>query len=272
MARGYSGAFGRGGELAMGLDPALRAVRRAVHRRPRGPLRMLHLDLLVLTGFSVAARVLQRGGDRDLHAARRAAAGLPPGPHAAHRAVAPRRAGARPPPAAAARAGVLAGDRRRLPGRLPHRAERHRLQRHRRRLRGRHRRRPPRRRRGALRRLPVATTSTATRTARSPTSPTCRSSRCCRGAAPGTTCPRRTARRSLFDLRGGRCCSTRSGRRIRGPRTGRRARLRVGWRSRSRCSSRTRTPTTRCRRRSSWPRCSPRRARRARGALSRWRG
>ena len=40
------------------------------------------------------------------------------------------------------------------------------------------------------------TTSTATPTVRSPTTPTCRSSRSSRGAGPGTTCPRPTARPS----------------------------------------------------------------------------
>ena len=67
------------------------------------------------------------------------------------------------------------------------------------------------RRRPALRRASRSTTRTATRTGRSPTSPTCRSRRSGRGAATGTTCPRRTPPRSSSTSAAPRCCGCSAG-------------------------------------------------------------
>ena len=59
MARGYPGAFGRRVNALVRVDPAVPAVRRAVppwrrRRVRRGGWSLLHLDLLVLLGFSVS--------------------------------------------------------------------------------------------------------------------------------------------------------------------------------------------------------------------------
>ena len=156
------------GQLAVRVDraddPLPRAVRRsapaAAHAppRPRGPLAF---------GVSVAFF-----NDANIDASVPLAyplAALPARAHAVDRP-APQPA---PRPAAPARAGVVAGRRAALPRRLSHRAERRELQRDRRRLRGRHRRRPPGRRREAVGERSPRTTSTATRTGRSTTPPTC---------------------------------------------------------------------------------------------------
>ena len=106
---------------------------------------------------------------------------------------------------------LVAGDRARLPRRLPHRAQRHGLQRHRRRLLGRDRRRPARRRRPAVRHLPRR------QPARRHLRPgdlrrlRARSSSCCRGAGAGTTCRRRTPPRSPSTCSAWRCCSSSAG-------------------------------------------------------------
>ena len=129
------------GQLALGLDPAL-ILFVAPFIDVRRPWRMLHLDLLVLAGFSVALAFFNAAkvGISSPLVVRRS---LPPRPHAPHRLVA---RGPREPCAGRSRCSCpCPGWRsRRLPARLPDRAERHGLQRHRRRLRGRHRRRSPR--------------------------------------------------------------------------------------------------------------------------------
>ena len=196
MARGYPGAFGRSVNALVRVDPAVRAVRRAVPREPARAARwrqLLHLDLLVLLGFSVSLAFFNaraRSASRRRWSTRcwsTCWCGCCSSRGAAGRARA----------AAAARAGLVAGGRARLPGRLPRRPERHELERDRRRLLGRDRRRPDRRRRAAVRRrLPERQRRTATRTGRSTTTPTCRSSGSSRGAGAGTTCRPRTPRRS----------------------------------------------------------------------------
>ena len=170
---------------------------------PRRPLRMLHLDLLVLSGVLASSLAFFNAArDRLVGAARLPAARLPRwcgccGSACARRDAAARRGRSR----CSCR---CRGSRSRSSSCSASASALNitRLERHRRRLRGRHRRRPPRRRRAALRRASRATTSTATRTGRSSTSRTCRSSRCCRGAARGTTCPPRTPRRSCST-----CCA-----------------------------------------------------------------
>ena len=53
-ARLYEGRSGTKWELAAGLDPAGRPLPGAVRGHPARPLRLLHLDLLVLLGFGVS--------------------------------------------------------------------------------------------------------------------------------------------------------------------------------------------------------------------------
>ena len=206
--------------------------------------RCCHLDLLVLTGFSVSRSPSSttRASDSSV-AARPPAARLPPRPHAADRL---RRAGPAPsrrgrcallvPVAWLAIAAVfLVGFRIGL--------NVDRLQRHRRRLRGRHRRRPPHARRAALRRLPddnehgdtygpvtyaglrpVRAGAAVERDLGRPAGGARRGARV-RPAVRRAAVPARTAH-PRADARAS-CSPTR------------------GWRSRSRSSSRTRTPTTR---------------------------
>ena len=219
MARGYSGAFGRAVNSPWVWIPLCVLFVVPVHRRPPAvadaaprPARAHRLLR--------RPRVLQRGEDRHLHAARRCRCSATSWAGCCTSGC--RAAGRRSAPAARCRCScpcpwlaIAAVFLRRL----PHRAERHRLQRHRRRLRGRHRRRPPRRRRGALRRLPGR--QRARRHVRAGHVPGLRAVRA--AAALG----RRLGRPARGARRGARCStsrwsrrSTRSGRRIRGPRTG----------------------------------------------------
>ena len=122
-------------------------------------------------------------------------------------------------------------------------AQRRRLERDRRRLRERDRCRPRRRRRGRCTATSRSTTRTATPTARSSTSRTCRSRRCCRGAGAGTTCPPAHAAALVFDLLTAAGLWL-LGRRLRGPGARDRCSPTRGRPSRSRCSCRTPTPTT----------------------------
>ena len=148
LARGYEGAVGAGGQLALDLDrrSACSSSRRSSTRRR--PLRLLHLDLLVIVGLSVSLFFFNRGEITASVAAHLSGARLRLRSHAARRA-APRAAtparwsrgrrcaGWRSPPSllACARIALNVADSQR---------DRHR------RRRGR-RRRPDRRRRGALR-------------------------------------------------------------------------------------------------------------------------
>ena len=138
---------------------------------PRRPLRMLHLDVLVLAAFGISVAFFN---DAQIGISVPLVYPLLVyllGAHAVDRP-APRHASAR---AAAAAPCPSRGWPSALVFLLGFRvgAERHGLQRHRRRLRGRHRRRPDRRRRARSRATSRPTTSTATPTARSTTPPTC---------------------------------------------------------------------------------------------------
>ena len=200
MARGYPGAFGRKVELAVGVDPADVAVRRRRSSTARRPLRLLHLDLLVLAGLRRLAwrsSTTRRSASRSRSSTRcwptcwRACCGS-----ACARAREPTRRG---------RCALLvpvdvAGDRRRLPARLPHRPERHELERDRRRLLGRDRRRQAGRTASRCTATSRRTTSTATPTARSTTRPTCRSSRRCRWSGRWDDLPAAHAAAIAFDL------------------------------------------------------------------------
>ena len=183
------------GQRAVRVDPAARSRSSCRSSTRAGRCGWLHLDVLVLAGFSVVVRVLQRTAniDTSVPLASPLLAYLL-GAHARGSAC-----------AAGARAGrrrrslvptswLAIGDR--LPRRLPRRAERHRLERHRRRLLGGDRRRPHGRRRPALRQL--AEGQRARRHVRPGGLRGVRAVRacCCRGRASGTTCPPRTARRS----------------------------------------------------------------------------
>ena len=137
---------------------------------------MRHLDLLVLIGFSVSLAFFNDARHRRLGPAR-----LPAAASTCWRACCGSGCGARPRAArrrcaCSSRVAWLAIGAVFL-ARLPHRAQRRRLERDRRRLRGRDRRRPPRRTASRSTATSRTTTSTATPTGRSPTPPTCRSSR-----------------------------------------------------------------------------------------------
>ena len=191
MARGYAGAFGR---VANALWIWLPLCALFVLPFARPPLRLLHLDLAVLLAFSVsyaffnAARI-----DVSVPLVYPLLVYL----LARMLGIAFSRArGREPPPLRLALPVERARDRRRVPARRPLRAEPRRLERHRRRLRERDRRRPLRIGRGGVRRTSRPTTRAGTPTARSSTTPTFRSRRCCRGAAAGTSCRRPTPPRS----------------------------------------------------------------------------
>ena len=186
-------------QRAVGVDPAGAAVPR--RRSCAAPWRMLHLDLLVLSAFSASTAFFNAARIDVVGAAALPAARLPAGRACCGSGCAAatrRRAAGRPlrllVPVALAGVAVifLLGFRVAL--------NVDELQRHRRRLRGRDRRRPDRRRQRALRRLSEGQRAAATRTARSSTSPTCPSSRRCRGAGAGTTCRPRTRAAIAFDL------------------------------------------------------------------------
>ena len=81
MARGYPGAFGRKVNAPYVWIP-LCVLFVAPFVDPRRPFRLLHLDLLVLLGFSVSLAFFNHGADRRLGAARLPAAGLPARAHA----------------------------------------------------------------------------------------------------------------------------------------------------------------------------------------------
>ena len=74
MARGYAGAFGR---IANALWIWLPLCALFVLPFARPPLRLLHLDLAVLLAFSVSYALLRRVADRRLGPARLSAARLP---------------------------------------------------------------------------------------------------------------------------------------------------------------------------------------------------
>ena len=198
MARGYDGAFGRQVNAWYVWIPLCVLFLAPFLARPAPPrcagADWLHLDLLVLLGFSVSLAFFNARADRPLDAAGLPAARLPAGAHAARRRG---RGGRRRSRCALLVPVVVAGGRARLPRRLPRRAERHELERHRRRLLGRDRRRPARCDGEPLygdagRR----TTRPATRTAPSTTTPTCPFEQLLPWSGAGTTCPPRTPRRS----------------------------------------------------------------------------
>ena len=164
MARGYPGAFGRKVNALVRVDPAVRAVRRAVHGpaaalppaapRPARPAGLLSVSLAFFNHGRSASRsrspprrwcTCWSGCSSQLSSA----------------GAASRRACACP---------GTGSSRDGLPGRLPGRAQRHGRQRDRRRLLRRDRRRPNRPRQAAYGDFP-RTTSTATPTGRSTTSP-----------------------------------------------------------------------------------------------------
>ena len=118
MARGYPGAFGAQGQLAVGVDPAVRAVPAAVLRVPPAAA-LLHLDLLVLVVFSGLAGVLQRRRDRPLGAARLSAARSTCSVRMLLGRVAPGDRSRGPLRAAGHRAHGVARGRARVPDRLP---------------------------------------------------------------------------------------------------------------------------------------------------------
>ena len=137
MARGYPGAFGRKAN-ALYLWLPLSLLFLVPFVTPRRPFRLLHLDLLVLLGFSVSLAYFNDG-----NIGVSVPAAYPPlvyllvrmlfaGPSTAR--AARRRAPARPR--------VVAGDSPRVPARLPLGPEPLELQRDRRGLRGSHRSRP----------------------------------------------------------------------------------------------------------------------------------
>ena len=147
MARGYEGAFGRKWNSPWLLVP-LGLLFLLPFVDFRRPLRLLHLDLLVLLGFGVSHVFFNRGDIGVsvplaypvlLYVMGRM---LWEGWRRRERIGRARAARTRQLPAAGAR----------LPRRIPNRPERDRLERHRRRLLGRDRRGPDRRRRLALRR------------------------------------------------------------------------------------------------------------------------
>ena len=121
MARGYDGAFGRGVNSPWVWIP-LCILFVVPFVDVRNPWRMLHLDLLVLAGFSVALAFFNdaRVGistPRWSRCSSTCSSGCSgSGGRAATRAT------AGPPAAAPPGAGLLAGDRRRVPRRLPDRA------------------------------------------------------------------------------------------------------------------------------------------------------
>ena len=216
MARGYPGAFGRHvNALYIWLPLCVLFILPFFDFRR--PFSMLHLDLLVLLSFSVSLAFFNHA---NIYASVPLA--YPPLLYLLARMLAllrRRAAGRSPGSAAAARARSLAGDRRRVPARLPRRAERHRRQRHRRRLRRRDRRAADRRRPAALRVLPDRQRTRRHLRARATTRPTCPSSRSSAGAAPGTTSRPPTRPRSSST------CSPSAllfliGRRMRGPTLG----------------------------------------------------
>ena len=190
MARGYPGQFGHKLNAPYVWLPlaAIFLLGLLDFRRPR---RIAHLDLLVLLSFGISEIYFNAGEHRRQRPARLPAAALPAGADGLDRVPRP---GARA--CGPSRADRLACGRRRLPARLPDRAQHRRLGRDRRRLRGRDRRRPPHPRRARSGATSPTTTSSATPTARSTTTPTSRSSSRCRGAAAGTTCRPPTRRRS----------------------------------------------------------------------------
>ena len=179
------------------VDPAVPAVP-APFVDFRRPLRLLHLDLLVLLGFG-ASHVFFNRGEIDVSVplvypvllyllVRMLCGGLPA-------ARARRAAGA-----ATCRSPWLAVALVLLVG-FRVGAQRGRLERDRRRLRGRDRRRPDRRRRRALRRRASPRTSRrATPTGRSTTCSTCRSSRRCRWSGRWDDLPAAHGAAIAFDL------------------------------------------------------------------------
>jgi hypothetical protein len=192
MARGYDGAFGRRinspliwiGLLVLFVVPFL---------DPRRPWRWLHLDVLVLAGFSVSLAFFNAAEVETsvplvyppLSTCSRACCGS---------ASAGRPAARRD--AAAAHRAVLAGGRARVPPVVPHRAEPDELERHRRRLLGRARRRPHRRRRAAVRRVAVEQRARRhVRPGQLPRLPAVRAAAAVERRV-GTTCPPRTPPRS----------------------------------------------------------------------------
>ena len=112
------------GQRAVRVDPAA-ACRSSCRSSTRaGRARWLHLDLLVLAGFSLSLAFFNAGDDRDVGPARLPAARLPAGAHAVDRAAA-RPAAATRRRGCSCRSTWLAVAAR-LPRRLPRRPERHR--------------------------------------------------------------------------------------------------------------------------------------------------
>ncbi len=208
MARGYPGAFGRHVN-ALYIWIPMCFLFFVPFFDWRKPLRLLHLDLLVLLSFSVSLAFFN-------HAHIYASTPLvyPPLVYLLVRMLLLARVGRRtqsgreaPKAATPAVPPALARDRRGVPAGLSHRAERDRLQRDRRRLCGRDRRRAHRPRRAAVRRL-----SLRQRTRRHLRPGQLRGLR----ALPadlrlerhaGTTCPPRTPPRSCSTCWRSACCS-----------------------------------------------------------------
>ena len=208
MARGYPGAFGRTVNAPWVWIPLCVLF---VLPFARPPLRLLHLDLLVLLAFSVSYAFFNAARDRR----RRCRSPIRCSVYLLARMlwiVARRPRAPRPPRAAGRAAGVLL-DRDRLPRSASGvGAQRHDVERDRRRLLGRDRRRPARRRRGRCTATSRRTTRTATPTARSPTRAYVPFERCCRGAGRWDDLPAAHAAAIAFDLlTAPRCCSCSAG-------------------------------------------------------------
>ena len=114
MARGYPGAFGRKAN-ALYLWLPLSLLFLVPFVTPRRPFRLLHLDLLVLLGFSVSLAYFNRRQHRRLGHRRLPPARVPAGADAVRRPPTARAARRRAP----ARPRVVAGDSPRVPARLP---------------------------------------------------------------------------------------------------------------------------------------------------------
>ena len=243
MARGYDGAFGRRVNspwiwiplTVAFVVPFVESPPTAADAAPR-PARARRLRRLLA--------LLQRRADRQLGADRRPAAGSTCSSACSGSACAVATTGARDAPLPLLVPVAWLAIARDLPDRVPGRAQRHELQRDRRRVRGRHRRATGcsdgERLYGAF---PTDnehgdTYGPVTYAAYVPFEHGAR-----RGPGAGTTCPAAHAAAIAFDLS---CCVLLFPARPPDPRARSRDRagLRVGWRTRSRSTRRTPTPTT----------------------------
>ena len=172
MARGYPGAFGRHLD-ALYIWLPLCLLFLAPFFDWRAPARMLNLDLLALTSFSISLAFFNHG---DIYQS--VPLSYPPLVYLLARLLWLARPGApRPPPLRLNFGSRWLALGLVVPDRLPDRPERRRLERHRRRLRERRRRPEGARRRRRSTASSPARSDAATPTARSPTRPTRRSSR-----------------------------------------------------------------------------------------------